>query len=299
MIAERHRVLAMLHENKINVEEAEELLDTLEQTVKQEPELDVEIITANPQLQQILELARKAGDSDVPVLIAGESGTGKELVARMIHQNSLRRNGPFVYVNCALSPETLLESELFGHERGAFTGAIHQKTGFFGQASDGTLFFDEIGELPINLQDKILRFIEIGKIRRMGGTSLIHVNVRIIAATNRDLKSEVEAKKFHKDLLDAISIVLLEMPPLRERTEDIPLLVDYFLKKYAKQYNKNISSILPEAVKVLMAYSWPGNARELYNVIQSALVMCRGNTIQVEDLPSAITKDRDKTSSMI
>ncbi len=291
MMAERRRVLIMLHENKVNVEEAEELLDALEQTVEQEPEPEVEIITANPRLQQVLELARRAGSSDAPVLIVGEPGTGKELVARLIHQNSPRKNGPFVYVNCgAISPETLLESELFGHARGAFTGAINQKIGLIEKANGGTLFFDEISELPVNLQAKLSRFLRAGEIQRMGDTNLIHVNSRIIAATNRNLQSEVVANRFRKDLFDSISIVLLEIPPLRERTEDIPLLADYFLKKYAKQYNKNISGISPEAMGVLMTYSWPGNARELYNVIQSALVMCRSDTIQVEDLPSAITK---------
>lgn len=292
-MTERRRVLTMLHEHKISIEEAEGLLDALEQTIEQTAEPEVEIITANPRLQQRLDIARRAGSSNAPVLIVGEPGSGKELIARLIHQQSLRRNGNFIYVNCALLPETLLESELFGHERGAFTGAIHQKIGLAERGNGGTLFFDEISNLPMGIQMRLLRFIDTGNFQRCGNTVLTSADVRIIAATSKDLKAEAEAGSFHRALLDRLNVIKLEVPPLRERAEDIPLLIDYFLKKSAKQYNKAVPSITPEAMSVLVSYQWPGNARELYNVIQGALVMCRGDVIQAGDLPDALMKSND------
>ena len=278
----------MLHEHKINVDEAEGLLDALEQAPEPAPELKVEYITANPQVQETLDRARKAATSDAPVLIAGESGTGKELIARMIHQHSPRRDGAFVYANCASLAQSF-ESELFGHERGAFTGATRQRRGLIELANGGTLFFDEVGELRTDPQFMLLRFMETGEIECMR-YSAIRVDVRVIAGTDKDLKAEVQAGRFRHDLFDRLSVISLEIPPLRERAEDISLLADYFLEKYATQYDKSIPAIAPEAMDVLMAYSWPGNVRELSNCIQGALVMCTSENIQVEHLPDALTK---------
>lgn len=292
MIAERRRVLTMLHERKISVDEAEGLLDALEQTPEPAPELKAEYITANPRTQEVLDYARKAALSDLPVLIVGESGTGKWVLARLIHQNSPRRDRLFVIFNCALSSsETLLESELFGHERDAFTGAVDRKMGLVDQADGGTLFFDGIGELPMSLQVKLLQFAETGEFRRIGSTEVTRVDARLIAITNKDLEAEVQAGRFRQDLLDCLSVILLEVPSLRERPEDIPLLADYFLKNRAIQSGQSIPTIAPEAMDVLMAYSWPVNARELARVMERALVLCDGETIRVEHLPDALAKE--------
>jgi DNA-binding NtrC family response regulator len=280
----------MLHEQKINVDEAEGLLDALEQTPEPAQELKVEYITANPRTQEVLDYALKAASSNLPVLIVGESGTGKWVMARVIHQDSPRRDRPFVIFDCALSSEILFESELFGHERGAFTGAIHRKTGLIERANGGTLFFDDIGELPMGLQPKLLRFAETGEFERIGSTEAICADVRLIAVTNKDLKAEVQAGRFRQDLLDCLSVILLEIPPLRERPEDIPLLADYFLKNSAIQSGRSAPMVAPEAMDVLMAYSWPGNGRELYRAMEGALVLCEGNTIKVEHLPDALTE---------
>lgn len=291
MIAERRKVLTMLHERKINVDEAEGLLDALEQPAEPPPGLKVEYVTANQQVEEVLALARKAAPSNAPVLIVGEAGTGKELVARIIHHESPRRDKAFIYANCVALTQSF-EWELFGYERGAFTGAIRQKTGLIERANGGTLFFDEIGELRRDPQFMLLRFVETGEFERVGGTEAIRADVRVIAATDKDLNAEVEAGRFRQDLFDHLSVITLEIPPLRERAEDIPLLADYFLKRYAEQYGKSISSIAPEAMDVLTAYPWPGNVREFSKVIQGALVLCAGDSIRVEHLPEALTKDR-------
>lgn len=291
MIAERRKILTMLHGHKINVDEAEGLLDALEHAPEPAPELKVEIITANPKLQKVLDDIKKIAPSNSAVLIIGESGTGKELIARAIYQASPRRDKAFIPVNCAGISETLFESELFGHERGAFTGAMSRKVGRIEMADGGTLFLDEIGALPMNLQAKMLRFLETGEFERIGGTQTIQVDIRLIAATNKDLQAEVDANRFREDLFHCLNIISIESPPLRERMEDIPLLTDYFLKKHATRHNKAILTIAQEAMDVLMAYDWPGNVRELYNVIEGAVVLCGGDTIQVEHLPEALTKE--------
>ena len=290
MIAERRKVLTMLHEQKINVDEAEGLLDALEQAPEPAQELKVEYITANPRTQKILDYALKAAPSNLPVLIVGESGTGKWVMARLIHHNSPRRDRPFVIFDCALSSEILFESELFGHERGAFTGAVHRKVGLIERANGGTLFLDGIGKLPMGLQPKLLRFAETGEFERIGSTEAIRADVRLIAITNKNLQAEVQAGRFRQDLLDCLSVILLEIPPLRERPEDIPLLADYFLKNGAIQSGRSVPTIAPEAMDVLMAYSWPVNARDLYRAMERALVLCEGNTIKVEHLPDALTE---------
>jgi len=289
MIAERRRILTMLHEHKINVDDAEGLLDALEQTTETPPALKLEYVTANQQVEEALALARKAAPSNAPVLIVGEAGTGKELVARIIHHESPRRDKPFIYANCVALTQSF-EWELFGYERGAFTGAIRQNTGLIERANGGTLFLDEIGELRRDPQFMLLRFLETGEFERVGGTEAIRADVRVIAATDKDLSAEIEAGSFRQDLFDHLSVITLEIPPLRKRVEDIPLLADYFLKRYAEQYDKPVPTIAPEAMDMLKAYPWPGNVRELSKVIQSTLVLCDGNTIQVEHLPEAIAK---------
>jgi DNA-binding NtrC family response regulator len=292
MIAERRKVLTMLHEHRINVDEAEGLLDALEQAPEPAPEVKVEYVTADPKVQEILDHAQKAAASSAPVLIVGESGTGKELVARMIHVNSPRREKPFLALNCASVPESLIGSELFGHERGAFTGAVRSKMGALERVDGGTLFFDEISALPMDVQAKLLRFAQDGEFERIAGIKTIRADVRLVAATNRDLQAEAQAGRFRQDLFYGLSVVLLEIPPLRERAEDIPLLVDYFVKKYAMQYDRSAPTIAPQAIDALTAYHWPGNVRELSRAIQSAVVMSRhGEAIRVEDLPDALTKE--------
>ncbi len=291
MIAERRKILTMLHEHKINVDEAEGLFDALEHAPEPAPELKVEIITVNPQMQKVLDDIKKIAPSNSTVLIIGESGTGKELIARAIYQASPRRDKAFIPVNCAGISEPLFESELFGHERGAFTGAMSRKVGRIEMADGGTLFLDEIGALPINLQAKMLRFLETGEFERIGGTQTIQVDVRLIAATNKDLQAEVEAKRFREDLYYRLNVISIESPPLRERMEDIPPLVDYFLEKYATRNNRAIPTVAQEAMDVLMTYNWPGNVRELCNVIERAVVLCDDDTIQVEHLPEAFAKE--------
>ena len=290
MIAERRKILTMLHEHKINVDEAEGLMNALEHAPEPAPELKVEIITANPKLQKVLDDIKKIAPSSSTVLIIGESGTGKELIARAIHQDSPRRDKPFIPANCAAMPVTLLESKLFGHERGAFTGANSRKIGLIEQANDGTLFLVAIDELPMELQVKLLRFADVGEFIRIGGTQTIQADVRLIAATNKNLWAEVKENRFREDLYYRLNVISIESPPLRERMEDIPPLVDYFLEKYATRNNRAIPTVAQEAMNVLMAYNWPGNVRELCNVIERAVVLCDGDTIQVEHLPEALTK---------
>ncbi|MFC1717683.1 sigma 54-interacting transcriptional regulator [Candidatus Poribacteria bacterium] len=284
MIGERRKVLTMLHEQKVSVEEAEGLLDALEQTSEPILERRVEYVTTNPRTQEMLGYARKAAPSNLPVLIVGETGTGKVVLARVIHQDSPRRDKPFIYANCALSPESLVDSELFGHERGAFTGAIDRKTGLIERANGGTLLLDSIDELPRGTQAKLLRFIYMGEFERIGGTDTVQVDVRLIAVTNKDLHAEVQADKFRQDLLDSLNAILLEVLPLRDRPEDIPLLADYFLKDSAIQSGHPVPVIASEAMDALTTYDWPGNARELARVMERALVLCDGETIQVEHL---------------
>ncbi len=240
------------------------------------------IIGRSPKMQELFKLIPRIAQSNSNVLIIGESGSGKELFANAVHNLSNRKNKNFVAINCAAFPEGLLESELFGHMKGAFTGAMYNKQGLFEIADGGSLFLDEIGEMPINLQVKLLRVLENGTFRRVGGTNDIKVDVRIISATNKDLKEEIEAGRFREDLYYRLNVVPLKIPPLRERKEDIPLLVNHFLKKLSASSKK----VAPEAMKIMMDYQWKGNVRELENVIERIVLLSDKEEIVPADLPS-------------
>jgi two-component system NtrC family response regulator len=236
-------------------------------------------------MREVFDLAGRVASSDATVLITGESGTGKELLARGVHFNSARAEGAFVAVNCAAIPENLIESELFGHVKGSFTGAVRDREGKFELADGGTLFLDEIGDLRIDLQAKILRAIQERIIERVGGSKPVELDVRIVAATNRDLEREVREGRFREDLYYRLSVVTLHLPPLRERKSDIPLLAEHFLKKFNPDGGTTMTS---EALNLLTAYGWPGNVRELENVMERASVLRRGNTIGANDLPEKL-----------
>ncbi|HYP78198.1 MAG TPA: sigma-54 dependent transcriptional regulator [Polyangiaceae bacterium] len=246
-----------------------------------------EIVGQSPALRRVLDVATQAAPSSATVLILGESGTGKELIARYIHSKSGRANGPFVAVNCAAIPESILEAELFGHERGAFTGAIAKREGRFARARGGTLFLDEIGELSPAVQVKILRVLQEGEYEPVGGHT-VKADARIVAATNRDLVSEVEAGRFREDLYYRLNVISVTAPPLRARREDIPLLVDHFLGVYCTKNGRARLTVPSEVLHKLMDYSWPGNVRELENVIERAAVLCRSDLLGLSDLPDAV-----------
>ena len=237
------------------------------------------IIGESPAIKRILETLKVISDLDVTVLLQGESGVGKELLARAIHQNSKRRDREFVVVNCAAIPETLLESELFGYEKGAFTGAVSEKKGKFEVAHKGTIFLDEISEIPYHLQSKLLRVLQEKEVERLGSSKTIKVDVRIIAATNRNLEEEVKKGRFREDLFYRLYVVPIKIPPLRERVEDIPLLVNHFLKLYGERYGRFLK-LSPEALRILMEYSWPGNIRELENLVHRLVILCEEEVIQ-------------------
>jgi transcriptional regulator with PAS, ATPase and Fis domain len=243
-----------------------------------------QIIGESIAMRGLLSLIKKVAPTDSTVLILGESGTGKELVATSIYENCLRKNKPFIKLNCAAIPTELLESELFGHEKGAFTGATKFKPGKFDMANEGTLFLDEIGDMPLDLQSKILRVIQEKEFYRVGGSSTIKVDVRFIASTNQNLEKLVQEGKFREDLYYRLNVFTLHLPPLRERKEDLPLLVDYFLQNLPKKVD--ISSV---ALQMIMAYTWPGNIRELKNVIESAAVIAENGFIEPAQLPGKIT----------
>ncbi len=246
------------------------------------------ILGKSKPMRAVFDLITRIADSPTNVLITGESGTGKELVAKAIHYNSDRKDAPFIPVNCAAIPEQLLESELFGHLRGAFTDAKTDKHGLFEEAHKGTLFLDEISELPIMLQAKLLRAIQEKEIRRIGATKPSSVDVRIIAATNLNLAEEAKAKRFREDLYYRLNVIEVKLPPLRERREDIPLLVDGFLRKCGEARRKEMKGVSEAALAMLIDYDWPGNVRELENVIERAVTLSRGEKVMPEDLPSAV-----------
>jgi len=246
-----------------------------------------EIVGQSPALRRVLDVATQAAPSSATVLILGESGTGKELIARYIHSKSGRANGPFVAVNCAAIPESILEAELFGHERGAFTGAIAKREGRFARARGGTLFLDEIGELSPAVQVKILRVLQEGEYEPVGGHT-VKADARIVAATNRDLVSEVEAGRFREDLYYRLNVISVTAPPLRARREDIPLLADHFLGVYCTKNGRARLTLPTEVLHKLMDYSWPGNVRQLENVIERAAVLCRSELLGLGDLPEAV-----------
>lgn len=248
-----------------------------------------EIIAHSPAMKAALAAAKKVASSDTFVHIYGPSGTGKELVAHLIHSESQRRNQPFVVLNCAALPDTLLESELFGHEKGAFTGAVQMKQGLVEVANGGSLFLDEVGDISAAVQPKLLRFLETGEFRRVGGTNSMRVDVRVISATNKDLPGEVRAGRFREDLLYRLNVVTIKLPPLRERKEDIPFLVEYFLKK--KNRTKSPKRISSDALQLLLAYDWPGNIRELEHAIEGAMLMSHGDEITAADFTLAQTNN--------
>jgi two-component system response regulator AtoC len=240
------------------------------------------LIGSSPQMAEVRELIERVADTDVTILVRGESGTGKELVARAVYASSLRRDKPFVKVNCAALPTELLESELFGFERGAFTGAIQQKPGKFEFANHGTMFLDEIGDMSAPLQAKLLQVLQDGEFSRLGGKHDVHVDVRVIAATNRDLTQAVAEGQFREDLFFRLNVVTITVAPLRERRDEIPILTEYFLKKFSVQYNKAHSDLSADTMKLFMEYDWPGNVRELENLIKRAVVLGGEAAIQKE-----------------
>jgi DNA-binding NtrC family response regulator len=257
------------------------------------------IVGEDPGLKQVSISLQRAAGTDTSVLLEGESGTGKELFARALHALSPRADGPFVAINCAAIPENLLETELFGHEKGAFTGAANRKPGKFELAHRGTLFLDEIGELPLTLQPKILRALEDRRFERVGGTSLISVDVRVVAATNRNLRAAIAARQFREDLFFRLSVFPITIPPLRDRPTDITMLAKHFIEKFCRDINKNTLSLAPSAVDELLKYPWPGNVRELQNCIERAVILTEGDTIHArhlnlsfrDALPSAAAED--------
>ncbi len=243
-----------------------------------------DIITKSPKMQKVIELIKIVAKSNATVLITGESGTGKELVARAIHSQSYRKNKPFVPVSCAALPESLLESELFGHEKGAFTGAHALRKGKIEFAHQGTLFLDEIGEMSANIQVHLLRVLEEREFTRVGGNELIKVDVRVVSATNRDMKEAIASGKFREDLYYRLNVVTIDLPPLRDRKEDIPLLANHFLKKFAAENQKVLSGFSPEVTDFLLKYQWPGNVRELENTIERAVILAQDSEIQLSDV---------------
>jgi len=261
----------------------EEILREEHRYMRQELERRGEIITENPEMRKLKDLTNQVARSNATVLITGETGTGKELIARAIHHQSLRKAKLFVKLNCAALAEGVLESELFGHERGAFTDAYHQKRGRFEVADGGTLFLDEIGDISPAIQVKLLRVLQEGEFERVGGEETIRVDVRIIAATNQNLSEAIKEKRFREDLFYRLNVVSLDVPPLRERKEDIPLLARHFLKKY-RTSRRQIEDISQEALDYLVSYDWPGNVRELENAIERAVVLAKDSFVKAEDL---------------
>jgi two-component system NtrC family response regulator/two-component system response regulator HydG len=250
------------------------------------------IIGRTPQMLEIFHWIQDVASSDIIVLLTGESGTGKELVTNAIHYTSPRKRGPYVKLNCASLPDGLIESELFGHERGAFTTAIAKKKGRFELANGGTLLLDEISEMPLPMQAKLLRVLDDGNFERVGGTKTVHSDVRIICATNKNIHEEVKEKRIRKDLFYRINVASIHLPPLRERRDDIPLLTNYFAYLFSRKNNKDIKGLSKESYEILMAYDWPGNVRELSNVVEQAVVFCKGREIT----PDRLSKDVKKRS---
>jgi Nif-specific regulatory protein len=263
------------------------------QRLQKEVNIEHDMVGDGPRIHEVHQFVSRVSATDSTVLILGESGTGKELVARAIHRNSKRVNRPFVAINCAALSENLLESELFGHERGAFTGAVTQKKGKIEIADGGTLFLDEVAELAPNLQAKLLRVLQEREFERVGGTRPIKVDIRLIAATNRDLDEAIRMCRFRQDFYFRLNVVSVNLPPLRERREDIPLLATYFVQKYSREVNRPVAGITPDAHALLKNYDWPGNVRELENVIERAVVLGSSDHIRPEDLPEALLETKE------
>ena len=276
--------------------DSEKLLETVSRALNKLSTLDVEIISGSPEMDKVKKLILKIAKSNSTVLVRGESGTGKELIARSIHTNSPRAGQIFQAVNCAAINENLLESELFGHQKGSFTGAVSDKKGLFEIADGGTLFLDEIGELDISLQAKLLRALQEKQIRRVGGTKEIEIDVRVVAATNRDLLKMSQDGRFREDLYYRLNVLSLEVPPLRDRDSDIPLLMDYFIKKHTRDTDRKIK-LEKDAEKLLNDYSYPGNVRQLESAIERAVLLCEEDTISLEDLPPEMNAQPTAVSS--
>jgi DNA-binding NtrC family response regulator len=247
------------------------------------------LIGRSSALEQVFGVIEKVADTPSTVLITGESGTGKELIARALHNNSSRKGGAFIKINCAAIPKTLMESELFGYDKGAFTGAVASKPGRFELADQGTLFLDEIGDIPVEMQLKLLRVLQESEFERVGGIKTIKVDVRLVAATNRDLAREVQAASFREDLFYRLNVVPIHLPPLRERTGDIPLLAEHFIARFNERLKKQVTGIEPEALERLVAHPWPGNIRELENVLERTILFSEGSTIRASDLPPELS----------
>jgi DNA-binding NtrC family response regulator len=252
------------------------------------------LIGKSPTMRKIYDLIERISDTSSNVLITGESGTGKELVAKAIHYNGTRKERPFVAVNCAAIPETLLESELFGYKKGAFTDAKSDKKGLIFEASGGTLFLDEITEMPLTLQAKLLRVIEEREVRPLGDTNAYRIDVRCVTASNRDIESLIQQGEFREDLFYRLKVIDIELPPLRDRREDIPFLTQHFVKKFSRELKKNVSGVSEVTLKYLLNHSWPGNVRELENVIQRAITLTQHQTILPEDLPNAVMQEKEE-----
>jgi len=275
----------------------EQLLHTIKRALGTLDRIDVEIVSASPKMEAVKKMILKVARSNSTVLIRGESGTGKELIARAIHNQSPRSSEMFQAVNCAAINENLLESELFGHEKGSFTGAHAEKKGLFEVADRGTLFLDEIAELDVSMQAKLLRALQERRIRRVGGTFEIPIDVRVVAATNRDLRAMVGDGRFRDDLYYRINVLSIDVPPLRERREDIPVLIDYFLKKHTKNTSRLIKGLAPETKRMLHDYGWPGNVRQLESAIERAILLCEGDMLTPDDMPSEIRQDSSSVAS--
>ena len=291
----RKKVERLLNEKKLREENR-----LLRRQIKQDHRMG-EMIGKSPAMQEVFEMIQRIAGADIDVLITGETGTGKELVARNIHQQSERRDKNFVPVDCGSIPEDLLESEFFGHEQGAFTGATEKSMGLLEFADGGTFFLDEIGQLPLKLQAKLLRVLQERKIRRVGGTLEIDIDVRVLAATSLDLEKEIEEGRFRLDLYHRINVARVELPPLRDRPEDIPMLASHFFKKQVEQMDFDPVEIDPEVNEIFKCYRWPGNVRELENIIKKMLVMNKGNQLTVNDIPdnilAAAAEQRDSDGS--
>ena len=296
----RKRMEGQLREHIREIEELKERLERENIYLREEVKLlgeHTDIVGQSVAMKTVLAQAEQVAQTDSTVLLLGETGTGKELLARAIHSMSLRKDRPLVTVNCASLPPTLIESELFGREKGAYTGAITKMIGRFEIADGSTLFLDEIGELPLDLQSKLLRVLEEGNFERLGSTKPLHVNVRIIAATNRDIEQEVKDGKFRRDLFYRLNVFPIVIPPLRERPEDIPLLVRAVVKEFQKRMGKEIESIPKKTMQALQSYSWPGNVRELRNLIEHAMILSKGKTLDVH-VPKRASSETDATGNL-
>jgi transcriptional regulator with GAF, ATPase, and Fis domain len=297
---ERKQIRLELEKRLREIEELKQRLERENIFLQEEVRLLVEhtdIVGQSVAMKKVLTQAEQVAQTDSTVLLLGETGTGKELLARAIHRMSLRKDRPLVTVNCASLPPTLIESELFGREKGAYTGALTKMIGRFEIADGSTLFLDEIGEVPLDLQSKLLRVLEEGTFERLGSTKPLHVNVRIIAATNRDIGQEVKDGEFRRDLFYRLNVFPIVIPPLRERPEDIPLLVRAMVKEFQKRMGKEIESIPRKTMQALQSYSWPGNVRELRNLIEHAMILSKGKTLEI-DVPNRASSEKDATGKL-